>query len=93
MDKQVLNYEIDYMELLYENNNISIYNLDAIHLGLNKSNMYISEECVKRSLASFADMPVYGIIDNQYNVLDGVNNDFLEHFREEYPWLATRNCA
>lgn len=91
MDKQVLNYEIDYMELLYENNNISIYNLDAIHLGLNKSNMYISEECVKRSLASFADMPVYGIIDNQYNVLDGVNNDFLEHFREEYPWLATRD--
>lgn len=91
MDRKPLVYEVDYMKLLYENRNISVYDLDAIHLGWNSNNVIIDEESVKNSIASFADVPIYGIIDNQYNPLDGAHNDFLEHFREEYPWLATRD--
>ena len=83
--------DIDYMELLYENRNISIYQLDAIHLGKNKNNMSISKECAEKSLPSFADSPLYCIIDNQYDQLNWQNNDFLEHFREEMPWGATRD--
>lgn len=91
MEKNVGSYDVDFLELLYENDNISIYQLDAIHLGVNRANMSIDEECVKRSINSFADMPLYCVIDNQFNPLDGEHNDFLEHFREEYPDRISRD--
>lgn len=91
MGKSVGDFEVNYMELLYENDNISIYELDAIHLGVNRNNMSIDEECVHKSLPSFADAPLYAVIDNQFNPLDGEHNDFLEHFREECPWRISRD--
>ena len=84
-------YDVDFMQLLYENDNISIYQLDAIHLGVNRNGMSIDRECVTESLPSFADMPLYCVIDNEYDPLNGARNDFLEHFREEYPDRITRD--
>lgn len=83
--------DVDYMKLLYEDNDVSVYELDAIYLGENANGMYISRECAEKSLPSFADKPLYCIIDNKWNPLDGKNNDFMEHFREEYPDVVTRD--
>lgn len=90
-EKVIGRQDVDYIELLYENENISIYQLDAVHLGLNRSNMSIDEDCIRVSLPSFADAPLYCVIDNQYNQLDSKRNDFLEHFREEYPDKISRD--
>ena len=84
-------YDVDYMRMLYDDDAVSVYELDAIHLGENPSGMVIDKECALNSLDSFADKPLYGVIDNQYDPLDSDNNDFMEHFREEYPWLITRD--
>lgn len=91
MNEKHIRNDVDYIELLYDSPDISIYELDALYLGLNANDCYISEECIKESLPSFADKPLYGVIDNQINPLDGSNNDFMEHFREEYPWRITRD--
>jgi len=90
-EKKILQHEVDFTRVLYENNNISIYEVDAILLGLNRHNMSIDEECIKESVSSFANMPMYCVIDNKYNQLDSKYNDFLEHFREEYPNVITRD--
>ena len=90
MEKYVVQ-PVDYMKLLYDSPDVSIYELDAIHLGVNANEMSIDEECVKNSLASFADKPLYCVIDNQFNPLDSSHNDFMEHFREEYPWRISRD--
>ena len=86
-----MTHEVDYMKLLYDSPDVSIYELDAIHLGENPNGMVIDEDCAMASLPSFADKPLYCVIDNQFNPLDGKHNDFLEHFREEYPWRITRD--
>lgn len=91
MEKKIGRFDTDYVQLLYENDNISIYELDAIHLGTNRASMNIDEACVEASLPSFADAPLYCVIDNQFNPLDGEHNDFMEHFREEYPWKISRD--
>lgn len=91
MDKQIVKSEIDFTRLLYENNNISIYEIDAIVIGNNRHNMSIDRECIKKSISSFANMPLYCIINNKYNPLDSKYNDFLEHFREEYPNIISRD--
>lgn len=83
--------EVDYMKLLYEDPYVSVFELDAIHTGWNPNDCIIDEECVWNSLPSFANKPLYGVIDNKWNPLDGENNDFLEHFREEYPDRITRD--
>lgn len=90
MDKFV-RCEIDYMKILYDSPDISIYELDALYLGENPNGLVLSKECVEASLNSFADKPLYCVIDNQFNPLDSSNNDFMEHFREEYPWRITRD--
>ena len=82
MDKFMRN-EVDYMKILYVSPDVSIYELDSLYLGENPNGMVLSKECVEKSLNSFADKPLYGVIDNQLNPLDGSNNDFMEHFREE----------
>ncbi len=82
---------VDYMKLLYDSPDVSIYELDAIHLDVNSNQMSIDEDCVNASLASFADKPLYCVIDNTFNPLDGKHNDFMEHFREKYPWRITRD--
>jgi hypothetical protein len=82
---------VDYMSLLYDDKYVSVYELDAVCLGYNSNNCLIDEDCVKNSLASFANKPLYCIIDNRYNQLDSAHNDFLEHFREEFPERATRD--
>lgn len=88
---EIYKNDVDYMKLLFENENISVYELDAIHLGENPNGMNIDKECAEISLPSFADQPLYCVIDNQWNPLDGEHNDFLEHFREEYPDRITRD--
>lgn len=90
MDKFMRN-EVDYMKILYDSPDVSIYELDSLYLGENPNGMVLSKECVEKSLNSFADKPLYGVIDNQLNPLDGSNNDFMEHFREEYPWRISRD--
>lgn len=79
------------MKILYDDPFVSVYELDAIHLGENPNGMDIDEECVNNSIDSFANKPLYGVIDNQWNPLDGKHNDFLEHFREEMPERITRD--
>lgn len=88
---KIYNSEVDYMKLLFENNFISIYELDAIHLGENPNGMNIDKECAIKSLPSFADQPLYCVIDNKFDPLDSKNNDFMEHFREDYPERITRD--
>ena len=90
MDKFV-RHEVDYMKILYDSPDVSIYELDALYTGENPNGLVLSKECIEKSLSSFADKPLYGVIDNQFNPLDGSNNDFMEHFREEYPWRITRD--
>ena len=38
---------VDYMKLLYDSPDVSIYELDAIHLDVNSNQMSIDEDCVK----------------------------------------------
>lgn len=91
MLENIMKHEVDYMKLLYDDPNVSVYELDAITLGKNDNQLNITKECAEKSLPSFANKPLYGIIDNKWNVLDGENNDFMEHFREEYPERLTRD--
>ena len=84
-------HEVDYMKLLYEDPYVSVFELDALHTGWNPNECIIDEECVWKSLPSFANKPLYGVIDNKWNPLDGEHNDFMEHFREEYPERITRD--
>lgn len=84
-------HEVDYMKLLYEDPYVSVFELDALHTGWNPNECVIDEDCVWNSLPSFANKPLYGVIDNKWDPLDGEHNDFLEHFREEYPNRITRD--
>lgn len=86
-----MKHEVDYMKLLYDDPNVSVYELDAITLGKNDNGLNISKECAERSLKSFANKPLYCVIDNKWAPLDSEHNDFMEHFREEYPERITRD--
>lgn len=91
MLSEIMKHDVDYMKLLYDDPNVSVYELDAITLGENDNGLNISRECAERSLKSFANKPLYCVIDNRWAPLDSEHNDFMEHFREEYPDRITRD--
>jgi len=77
VDRQSL--DIDYMELLYEDDTVSIVECLLLHEGINRNKCNISHDIVLDSLSSLANKPIYGIFNSKF--LRSVSTDFLEHGR------------
>ena len=71
--------DIDYMELLYEDDTVSIIELLIMHEGLNRNRCDIPHEVIVNALPSLANKPIWGIPNKTY--LKDYSDDFIEHAR------------
>jgi len=83
MDEQELkiNIDIDYMKLLYEDNDISIVECLVLHEGVNRKKCNIPHQTVLDALPSLANKPIWGIPNSKF--FRDSSTDFVEHARSE----------
>lgn len=71
----------DNFKLLENDGYCSIAEIDFLHLGTNRNNCNISQECVEKSLNSFYNKPLLAILNNDF--IPSMSTDFVEHARKE----------
>jgi hypothetical protein len=81
VDNLILNYELDYVKILQNDDNISIVQLDLLHLGINRKKCDISKECINKSLPSFFNKPIIYRLNNAFFTEE--STDVVEHARTE----------
>jgi hypothetical protein len=74
-------FDIDYMEIAYEDDSISIVDILVMHEGLNRNQCDISHDVILKSLTSLSNKPIWGIPNKKY--LKDYSDDFIEHARNE----------
>lgn len=74
-------YDIDCMQTLIEDDDMTIVSLDLLHLGTNRNRTNISKECVEKSLLSFFNKPIIYRLNNNYNAPS--STDVTEHARTD----------
>lgn len=73
------NLNANNFQILENDDYCSIAEIDFLHLGLNRNQCNITEDCVKKSLSSFYNKPLLCILDN--SVIPQLSEDFKEHAR------------
>jgi len=83
MDEQNLKLEfnLDYIKILQEDEDVSMCQLDLLHLGVNRNKCNISKECLEKSISSFYNKPIIYRLNNKYFPEEGT--DVVEHARDE----------
>jgi hypothetical protein len=82
MSEELKQYlDIDFMEIAYEDDSISIVDVLVMHEGLNRKQCDISHEVILKSLTSLSNKPIWGIPNKKY--LKDYSDDFIEHARNE----------
>lgn len=76
-----LEFSLDYLKILEEDEDCSIVQLDLLHLGTNRNKCNISKECVEKSLPTFFNKPIIYRLNNQY--FPEQSTDVVEHARNE----------
>jgi hypothetical protein len=73
--------DIDFMEIAYEDDSVSIVDVLVMHEGLNRNQCDISHDVIVKSLPSLSNKPIWGIPNKKY--LKDYSDDFIEHARNE----------
>jgi hypothetical protein len=73
--------DIDFMEVAYEDDSISIVDILVMHEGLNRNQCDISHEVIVNALSSLCNKPIWAIPNKTY--LKDYSNDFVEHAKNE----------
>jgi hypothetical protein len=76
-----LEFSLDSLKILEEDEDCSIVQLDLLHLGTNRNKCNISKECVEKSLPTFFNKPIIYRLNNQY--FPEQSTDVVEHARNE----------
>jgi len=76
-----INIDMDYMKLLYEDNDISIVECLILHEGVNRKKCNIPHQIVLDALPSLANKPIWGIPNSKF--FRDSSTDFVEHSRSE----------
>jgi hypothetical protein len=76
-----LDFELNYLNMLYGDDDICIVEMDLLHLGTNRNNTSLSRECVERSLPTFLNKPIIYRLNNNFFL--GESTDVVEHARGE----------
>lgn len=76
----LLEFELDSLKTLEEDDDLAIAEIDLLHLGVNRNHCDISRECVEKSKNSFYNKPII----YRYNTKFGevLATDFEEHSRD-----------
>jgi hypothetical protein len=73
--------DVDFMNLLYEDDTVSIVEIYVLHEGINRNKTDISHEVVLDALATLANKPIYCILNEPLFRDD--STDFVEHARKD----------
>lgn len=81
----LLEFELDSLKTLKEDEDLAIAEIDLLHLGLNRNHCDISRECVEASKDSFYNKPIIYRYNTKF--ADVLATDFEEHSRDGDPTM------
>ena len=81
MNKIKLEFSLDYIKILQQDDDCLLVQLDLLHLGINRNKCDISKECVEKSLPSFFNKPIIYRLNNDFYIEE--STDVVEHARNE----------
>lgn len=81
----VLEFELDSLRALKEDDDLALAEIDLLHLGVNRNMCNISKECVEASKESFYDKPIIYRYNNKLS--SKFATDFEEHSRDGDPTM------
>lgn len=81
----LLEFELDSLKTLEEDNDLAIAQIDLLHLGVNRNHCDISRECVERSKNSFYNKPIIYRYNTKFS--EALATDFEEHSRDGDPTM------
>ena len=76
----LLEFELDSLRTLREDEDLAIADIDLLHLGVNRNHCDISRECVELSKDSFYNKPIIYRYNSKF--ADSLATDFEEHSRD-----------
>ena len=81
MSNLILDYNLDYIKILQNDDDVSIVQLDLLHLGINRNKCDISKECINKSISTFFNKPIIYRLNNAFFTEE--STDVVEHARTE----------
>lgn len=81
MEQMKLEFTLDYINILENDNDVSIVQLDLLHLGENRNKCDISRDCIDKSIKTFFNKPIIYRLNNKFFI--GESTDVVEHARNE----------
>ena len=81
----VLEFELDSLKTLREDEDFALAEIDLLHLGVNRNMCDISKECVELSKDSFYNKPIIYRYNNKLS--PKMSTDFEEHSRDGDPTM------
>lgn len=81
----LLEFELNSLKTLEEDNDLAIAEIDLLHLGINRNHCNISRECVEKSKDSFYNKPIIYRYNSKF--AEALATDFDEHSRDGDPTM------
>ena len=82
---EFLEFELDSLQTLREDDDLALATIDLLHLGVNRNSCNISKECVEASKNSFYNKPIIYRYNNKMS--PKLATDFEEHSRDGDPTM------
>lgn len=82
---ELLEFELDSLRTLREDDDLALAEIDLLHLGVNRNSCDISKECVECSKDSFYNKPIIYRYNNKLS--PRMATDFEEHSRDGDPTM------
>jgi hypothetical protein len=73
--------DIDFMDILYEDDSVSIVDVLVLHEGINRNNCDIAHDVILAALPTLANKPLWAIPNRTY--MKSYSDDFIEHARNK----------